>query len=69
MLADNYCSRFFAPKLSEDLGAFTIKSFAKLNVLRNGLRPPIAFNMSILSDVAHEGLPVILIPQVRDKNL
>jgi hypothetical protein len=53
VLADNYGVRFFAPKLSEDLRGLAIKSFAKLNVVRNWLWPPIAFDASILPHVAH----------------
>jgi hypothetical protein len=53
MLADNYGTRFFAAKFPENLRALTIKSFAELNVVRDGLRPPIAFDASIFSNVAH----------------
>src|SRR5438445_785112 len=53
MFADNYCARLFAPKLSEDLRGLAIESLAKLNVVRNWLRPPIAFDVSIFSNVAH----------------
>ena len=52
MFADDDSARSFAPKLSEDLGALAIKSFAKLDIRRNWLRPPVVFDASIFSNVA-----------------
>ena len=55
VFADHNCARSFADQLAENLGGLAIKSFAKLNILRNWLWPPIAFDVSIFSNVAHEG--------------
>jgi hypothetical protein len=55
MLSDNYRARLFAPEFSKDLGGLAIKSFAEFNVMRNWLQPPIAFDMPIFFNVAHEG--------------
>jgi hypothetical protein len=54
MVADNYCARFLAPKPSKDLRGLAIKSVAELNIARNWLWPPIAFDVSVLSNVAHD---------------
>ena len=55
MVADNYGARFLAPKLSKDLCGLAIKSVAKLHIARNWLWPPIAFDVPVLCNVAHEG--------------
>ena len=55
MPADNYCSRLFAPELSEDLRGLAVESFSELHIAWNWFWPPIAFDVSIWSDVAHEG--------------
>ena len=54
MFADNYGVRLFAPKLAEDLRGLAIESLAKLDIWRDRVRPPIGFDMSILSDVTHD---------------
>ena len=59
MFADEYCARFFVSEESKDLRAFAIKALAKYDIRRNRFGPPIAFNVSILSNVAH-GMAVIL---------
>jgi hypothetical protein len=54
MLADDDCVQFFAAKMSKDLRALAIKPFTKLHVARNWVRPPVAFDVSIVFDVGHE---------------
>src|SRR5438034_256493 len=53
MFTDNDCARFFASELSENLRALAIKALAKCNIRRDRLRPPIAFDVPIFSNVAH----------------
>jgi hypothetical protein len=55
MSADDDGTRIVAAKLPKDLRALAIKSFTKFHIWRDRLRPPIAFDMPILSNVAHEG--------------
>jgi hypothetical protein len=55
MFADNYGVRLFAPKLAEDLRGLAIESLAKFDIWRDRLWPPIAFDVSIFFNVAHEG--------------
>ena len=55
VFTDHNCARFFADQLAKNLRALAVKSLAKFHIFRDRLRPPIAFNVSILSDVAHEG--------------
>ena len=54
MLADNDGACFFAPKLSKDLRALAIKSFAEFNIRWDRIRPPVTFDVSIFFNVAHE---------------
>src|ERR671919_688766 len=54
MFADNDCARFFASKFTKNLRAFAIKAVAKCDTRRDRLRPPIAFDVPIFSNVAHE---------------
>src|SRR5215813_8642347 len=53
MFADYDCAWLLAPKLSKDLRALAIETLAELDIRRDWLRPPIAFNISIFSNVAH----------------
>jgi hypothetical protein len=53
VFADNYGTRFFAAKLTEDLRCLAVESFSELNIAWNWLRPPVAFDVSIFSNVAH----------------
>ena len=55
VFTDHNCARFFADQFAKNLRALAVKSFAKFHIFRDWLRPPIAFNVSILSDVAHKG--------------
>jgi hypothetical protein len=55
MSADDNGTRVFAAKMPKDLRALAIKSFAKFDIWRDRLQPPVIFDMSILFDVAHEG--------------
>jgi hypothetical protein len=55
MSADDNGTRIFAPEMPKDLRALAIKSFAKFHIWRDRVHPPVAFDMSILFDVAHEG--------------
>src|SRR5215831_9892547 len=54
MFADDYCTRLYAAKLPKYLCALAIKSLAKLDIWWDRLRPPVAFDPSIFSNVAHE---------------
>jgi hypothetical protein len=54
MVADKYCARFLALQPSKDLCGLAIKSVAELHIARNWLWPPIAFDVSVLSNVAHD---------------
>src|SRR5436190_22746515 len=58
MFTDDDCVRFFAPKLSKDLRALAIKSLAECDIRRDRLRPPVAFDAAIFSDVAHRSATV-----------
>ncbi len=53
VLTDHNRLSLTAAEMTKNLRGLAIKSFAKLHVRWNRMRPPIAFNMSILSDVAH----------------
>jgi hypothetical protein len=53
MFTDDDCARFFASEFSENLCALAIKALAKCHIRRDRLRPPIAFDMPIFSNVAH----------------
>src|SRR5712692_721670 len=53
MVAEDERARFFVFEEAKDLRRLAIKSFAKLDIGRNRLRPPIVFYMSILFNVAH----------------
>src|SRR6266550_804707 len=53
MFTDDNCARCFASEHSKDLRALAIKAFPKCDVRRDGLRPPIAFDVPIFSNVAH----------------
>jgi hypothetical protein len=55
MIPDDYRARLFADHFAKNLRALAVKAFAKLNVDRNWMRPPILLHMSILFDVAHVG--------------
>src|ERR1051326_2531434 len=55
VFADNHGARLLAAKPAEDLRGLAIKSRPELNVCGDRLRPPIAFDVPVLSDVAHEG--------------
>ena len=55
MFADDDCVWFVVAEMPKNLRGLAIKSFAELDIWRNRLRPPIAFHMSILFDVAHDG--------------
>src|ERR1043166_8504837 len=54
MFADDDCPGFFASQLPKDLRALAIKSLAECDIRRNRLRPPIAFDLPIFSNVAHD---------------
>src|SRR5438874_9548574 len=54
MFADKNGTRLLAAKFPEDLRALAIKPFAKLDVWRDRIRPPVPFDMSIRPDVAHD---------------
>src|SRR5438552_14426936 len=58
MFTDDDCARFFASEESENLRALAIKAFAELHVRRNRLPPPIAFDVPIFFNVAHECLKI-----------
>src|ERR1700745_3166138 len=53
MFADDDRARLFASELSENLRALAIKPFAKCDVWRDRLGPPIAFDVPIFFNVAH----------------
>src|SRR5712691_12590093 len=53
MFADEHGTRLFAAKFPENLRTLAIKPFAKLDVWRDRIRPPVRFDMSIRPDVAH----------------
>src|SRR6267142_5023837 len=53
MFTDDDCARFFASEHSKDLRALAIKAVAKCDIRRDRLRPPIAFDVPIFSNVAH----------------
>ena len=55
MSADDNGPRVFAAKMPKNLRGLAIKSFAKFDICRDRLRPPVAFDMSISCYVAHEG--------------
>ena len=55
VFADHNCARSFADQLAKNLCALAVKSFAKFHIFRDRLRPPIAFYVPILSNVAHKG--------------
>jgi len=55
VFADHNCARSFADQLAKNLCTLAVKSFAKFHIFRDRLRPPIAFYVSILSNVAHKG--------------
>jgi hypothetical protein len=57
MFTDDDCARFFASELSKNLRALAIKAFRELDVRGDRLRPPIALDASVFSNVAHEYLP------------
>src|SRR6266404_3555070 len=54
VLTDHDRLSLTAAEMTKNLCGLAIKSFAKLHVRGNRMRPPIVFNTSILSDVAHE---------------
>jgi hypothetical protein len=54
MFADDNSPGCFAAEMAKDLGGLAIKAFAKLDVHRDRLGPPVAVHMSILPDVTHE---------------
>lgn len=54
MFANGYRSRFFSPKFSKDLRTLAIKALPELDVRRDRLRPPITFDVSVFSNVAHD---------------
>jgi hypothetical protein len=61
MFTYNDCARFFASEESKDLRALAIKTLAELHVRRDRLLPPVVFNVSVFSNVAHVfGVAVIL---------
>ena len=53
MFTDDDCARFFASEESKDLRALAIKALAKYDIRRDWFPPPIAFDVPILSNVAH----------------
>src|ERR1039457_6460788 len=55
MIPDDDRARIFAAQKTENLRGFAIETFAELDIRWDRMRPPIAFDMSILFDVAHEG--------------
>jgi hypothetical protein len=55
MVAEDDCTGFFIAKMPEDLRGLTIESLPKFYVCWDRIGPPVAFDMSILFDVAHEG--------------
>src|SRR6266478_8337075 len=44
VFADHNCARSSADQLAENLRALAVKSFAKLHIFWDRLRPPIVFN-------------------------
>src|SRR5262249_4380800 len=54
MPADNDSARFFAPKLSKDLRALAIKSFAEFDIRWDRILPPVTFYIWICSSGAHD---------------
>ena len=53
MFTDDDCARFFASEESKNLRALAIKAVAKCDIRRDRLRPPIAFDVPIFSNIAH----------------
>jgi hypothetical protein len=60
MFANYDCARFFASEHSKNLRALAIETLAELHVRRDRLLPPIVFNVSVLSNVAHNGSAIRL---------
>src|SRR4030095_12683623 len=54
VFADDDCARFFASEFSKNLRALAIKALAKCDIRRDRFRPPIPFDVSVFSNVAHE---------------
>src|SRR4030095_14204460 len=54
VFADDDGARFFASKFSKNLRGLAIKAVAECDIRRDRLRPPIAFDVPIFSNVAHE---------------
>jgi hypothetical protein len=55
VIAEDNGARCFASEMAKDLRAFTIEAFAKDNVRRDGVLPPIAFDVPVAFDVTHVG--------------
>src|SRR5690348_18200744 len=53
MFPNDDCARFFASEHSKNLRALAIETLAKLHVRRNGLLPPVVFDVAIFFNVAH----------------
>jgi hypothetical protein len=61
MFTHDDCARFFASEESKDLRALAIKALAKYDIRRDRFPPPIAFDVPIFSNVAHDfGVSIIL---------
>src|SRR5437762_4827070 len=58
MFADDDCPRFFASELSKNLRTLAIKAVAKVDVRRDRLLPPVAFDVPVFSNVAHASATV-----------
>src|SRR5260370_5559099 len=69
MFADKNGTRLLAAKFPENLRALAIKPFAKLDVCRDRIRPPVPFDMSIRPDVAHDCRASLQLTLVIDRKL
>ena len=55
VVPDDERARIFVAQKTENLRGLAIKTFAEFDIRWNRVVPPIAFDMSIWFDVAHEG--------------
>src|SRR5437016_1733059 len=66
MFANHDCARFFASEHSKNLRALAIEALAELHVRRDRLLPPVVFNVSVLSDVAHGIVSCVILSEAKN---